>query len=151
VSGDGVVELRRRLPAPVAEVFRWWTQPELLCEWMSPSGTAEVKMDLRVGGAMLIVMKHEGTVVRHVCEFLEVVPPTRLVFSWSSPYTGAQPSIVTLELEPDGESATNLSLVHNQLPEEAAESHRGGWGAILDRLAGGLTPQAAEMESHRAG
>jgi len=40
-------------------------------------------------GAMLIVMKHEGTVVRHVCEFLEVVPPTRLVFSWSSPYTGA--------------------------------------------------------------
>jgi len=139
VSGDGVVELRRRLPAPVAEVFRWWTQPELLCEWMSPSGTAEVKMDLRVGGAMLIVMKHEGTVVRHVCEFLEVVPPTRLVFSWSSPYTGAQPSIVT------------LPLVHNQLPEEAAESHRGGWGAILDRLAGGLTPQAAEMESHRAG
>jgi uncharacterized protein YndB with AHSA1/START domain len=136
VSGLVVIEIRRRLPAPVAEVFRWWTEPDRLQEWMSPIGTVEAEVDLRVGGALRIVMRGDGTVIEHFGEYLEIEPPRRLVFTWRSPFTGAEPSLVTLELEPEGASATQLRLVHSRLLESALTSHRDGWGAMLDRLRG---------------
>ena len=140
MSGAGQIEIRRTLPEPIAEVFRWWTDPELLQEWMSPVGTVDAEVDLRVGGALRIVMKDAGIVIEHVGRFVEIEPPRRLVFTWQSPYTGAQPSLVTVELEPEGDR-TRLRLVHAQLPETATESHRGGWGAMIERLAGKLTSE----------
>jgi len=135
--GPDALEIERRLPAPVDEVFRWWTEPERLQEWMSPVGTVEAEVDLRVGGSIRIVMRGDGMVIEHQGTFLEIVPPRRLVFTWMSPYTGPQPSVVTVELEPDG-GATRLRLIHQQLPEAAMTSHRGGWGAMLNRLEGRL-------------
>jgi uncharacterized protein YndB with AHSA1/START domain len=133
-----VFEIQRRLPAPVTEVFSWWTEPERLQEWMSPIGTVEAEVDLRVGGALRIVMKGDGTVIEHLGEYVEIEPPRRLVFTWASPFTGDEPSLVTIELEPDGLDATLLRLVHSRLPESAAASHEDGWGAMLDRLRGRL-------------
>jgi glutathione S-transferase len=132
--GPDAVEIHRRLPAPVDEVFQWWTDPERLREWMSPVGTVEAEVDLRVGGTIRIVMRGDGMEIEHLGTYLKIEPPHRLVFTWTSPYTGPHPSIVTLELEPDGVGATRLHLVHQQLPEAATASHRGGWGAMLDRL-----------------
>jgi uncharacterized protein YndB with AHSA1/START domain len=110
---------------------------------MSPVGTVEAEVDLRVGGALRIVMRGEGTVIEHFGKYIEIDPPRRLVFTWASPYTGAEPSLVTLELEPAGAEATHLLLVHRQLPESVANSHRGGWGTMLDRLSGKLPAGAA--------
>jgi len=134
----GVIEINRRLPAPIAEVFRWWTDPELLCEWMTPVGTVEAEVDLRVGGRLRIVMKGEGRVIEHTGEYLEIDPPRRLVFTWVSPYTGSVPSVITVELHAAGDDLTDLRLVHSQLPDEAARWHRGGWDAMLERLDGRL-------------
>jgi uncharacterized protein YndB with AHSA1/START domain len=138
-----VIEIRRRLPAPVAEVFRWWTEADRLREWMSPIGTVEAHVDLRVGGALRIVMRGEGTVIEHFGVYIEIDPPRRLVFTWASPFTGAETSLVTLELEPEGADATQLLLVHSRLPESVARSHRDGWGTMLDRLSGKLPAGAA--------
>jgi uncharacterized protein YndB with AHSA1/START domain len=143
VSGPGTIEIRRRLPAPVADVFKWWTEADRLREWMSPVGTVEAQVDLRVGGALRIVMRGEGTVIEHSGEYLQIDPPRRLVFTWVSPFTGAEPSLVTLELEPDGADATQLLLVHSRLPESVARSHQDGWGTMLDRLSGQLRTGAA--------
>jgi uncharacterized protein YndB with AHSA1/START domain len=143
MSGPGVIEIRRRLPAPPAEVFKWWTEADRLREWMSPVGRVEAQVDLRVGGALRIVMRGEGTVIEHVGEYIEIDPPRRLVFTWTSPFTGAEPSLVTLELEPEGSDATQLLLVHSRLPESVATSHRDGWGTMLDRLSGKLRARAA--------
>jgi uncharacterized protein YndB with AHSA1/START domain len=93
-------------------------------------------VDLRVGGALRIVMHGDGIVIEHIGEYVEIDPPRRLVFTWASPFTGAEPSLITLELEPDGEEATQLHLVHSRLPESAISSHKHGWGAMLDRLRG---------------
>ena len=130
------IEIRRRLPATVAEVFRWWTEPDLMATWMTPTGEAEASVDLRQGGAIRIVMRGAGMVIEHVGTIQEIDPPRRLVFTWASPYTGPKPSMVTLELEPAGDGGTELRLVHSELPEEAAPSHGGGWGAMLTRLEG---------------
>ncbi len=144
MSGPGVVEIRRRISAPIAEVFDWWTQAEKLQQWMSPIGAAEANVDLRVGGAFRIVMKSGDTAIPHTGAFIEIDTPTRLVFTWVSPYTGTDPSLVTVELEPDGENATQLRLVHSQLPGAVAPSHRDGWGTMLDRLAFGLPAKEVE-------
>jgi uncharacterized protein YndB with AHSA1/START domain len=135
VSGPGVVEIRRRIRAPIAEVFDWWTQAEKVRQWMSPMGIAEVSMDLRVGGTFRIVMRSGDTAIPHTGAFIEIETPIRLVFTWVSPYTGPDPSLVTVDLQPDGENATQLRLVHSQLPSSVAPSHRDGWGTMLDRLA----------------
>lgn len=140
----GVIEIRRRLPAAIAEVFRWWTDPGLLGEWMTPTGTVEAEVDLRVGGRLRIVMRGEGRVIEHTGEYLEIDPPRRLVFTWVSPYTGSVPSVITVELHPGGDDVTDLHLVHSRLPDEAARWHRGGWDAMLDHLSGRLKTDGVE-------
>ena len=142
MSGPGLIDIRRVLPGTVTEVFKWWTEPDRLQKWMSPIGTVEAEVDLRVGGALRIVMRGEGTVIEHFGEYLEIDPPRRLVFTWVSPFTGDEPSLVTIELEPKGPDATQLHLVHSQLPESIAASHQDGWGAMLDRLQGRLRARA---------
>jgi len=134
MSGSGSVEIRRRLSAPVAEVFRWWTEAELIQQWMTPVGTVTAAVDLRVGGTFRIVMAGEGSVIEHVGEFLEIDAPRHLVFTWASPFTGPRASIVTIELSDVGPDATELTLRHVELPAEAAASHRDGWGTMLSRL-----------------
>ena len=145
MRGRASVELERRLPASIAEVFRWFTEPDLMARWMTPVGTATAIVDLRIGGALRVVMRGGDTVIEHTGTFTEVDPPRRLAFTWTSPFTGVEPSLVTVELEPGGEQETVLRLRHSELPESAAESHRGGWGAMLGRLAAGM-----EEEESRA-
>lgn len=146
MSGSGVIEIQRRLPAPVGEVFRWWTEADRLQQWMVPEGSVDAKVDLRVGGSFQIVMRGDGMVIEHVGEYIEIEEPRRIVFTWASPYTGPRPSLVTVELEPDGEHGTHLRLIHAELPESVADSHRGGWRAMLVRLDMAIS---ASQESHR--
>jgi uncharacterized protein YndB with AHSA1/START domain len=133
-QGDqGRVRIEMALPAPIEDVYAAWTQPEAMARWLAPMGSAEVEADVRVGGRFRVVMIGDGMSIQHTGEYLTVEPPRRLSFTWQSPYTGAEPSVVTVTLTADGGS-TQLLLLHERLPEGAAESHRGGWGAILQRL-----------------
>jgi uncharacterized protein YndB with AHSA1/START domain len=132
VSEALVVE--RLVPASVEDVFAAWTTPERMAEWLSPVGHAEAEADLRVGGTFRVVMADERSRIEHSGEYLELHPPSRLVFTWVSQYTGPEPSVVTVELHPH-EEGTRLVLTHDRLPAEVLESHRGGWAAMLDRLA----------------
>lgn len=130
----GAVEVRRVLPATPEEVFLAWTDPEHLQQWMSPVGAAEADVDLRVGGRFRVVMKGAGLAIEHTGEYLEIEPPERLAFTWRSPYTGDEPSVVTVVLY-GRDDGTELVLIHERLPEEKAASHGQGWGQMLDRLA----------------
>ena len=133
-QGDqGRVRIEMALPAPIEDVYAAWTQPEAMARWLAPMGHADVEADVRVGGRFRLVMIGGGTSIEHTGEYLRVEPPHELSFTWQSPYTGAEPSVVTVTLTAYGDS-THLLLLHERLPEDAAESHRGGWGAILQRL-----------------
>ncbi len=137
------VEVRRRLAAPIEEVFRWLTEPERLCQWMSPVGSAEARVDLRVGGELRIVMRGDGRVIEHTGTYLLIEPPYRVAFSWVSPYTGDRPGVVTIQLSGAGEGLTDLLLTHAELPPDAAPSHSQGWTSMVRRLDDGLRQEAA--------
>ena len=131
------VEVRRVLPAAPRDVFRAWTDPDLLARWMTPVGEAEATVDLRPGGVFRVVMRGEGRTIEHTGEYLEVEPPHRLAFSWLSPYTGGRPTRVTVMFEAAG-AETAVTLIHELLPADAVDSHQGGWGRMLERLAAAL-------------
>lgn len=75
----------------------------------------------------------DGRRIEHTGEYLRLDPPHALSFTWVSVYTGPDASVVTVTLTARGEH-TLMQLSHERLSAAAAESHRGGWGAILDRL-----------------
>jgi uncharacterized protein YndB with AHSA1/START domain len=70
-------------------------------------------------------------------ENLEVDPPRRLVQSfralWSDDVKAAGSSRVTWEIEPVG-SSCRLTVIHDQLPDDANSELYGGWPMILSGL-----------------
>jgi uncharacterized protein YndB with AHSA1/START domain len=149
---DGAVVVRRSIATSPSRLFRAWTDPDKLARWMSPVGHAEVDVDLRVGGVLRVTMIGEGRRIEHVGEFLELQPPHRLAFTWLSPYTGGVATRVTVDLV-GTDDGTDLTIRHELLPTDAVESHAGGWGALLDRLAAlaaATTEEEEEEERHVA-
>ena len=136
-NNRSVVWIERQLLAPPEVVFARWTDPPSMARWLSPTGEAEVEAEVRVGGRFTVVMLGDGTRLQHTGEYLAIEPPRRLSFTWVSPFTGEQPSIVTVELAPS-RGGTMLRLTHERLPADEVEPHQGGWGSIIDNLAATL-------------
>jgi uncharacterized protein YndB with AHSA1/START domain len=151
-DGATVARIERLLPSPPEVVYRAWTDPLILGRWMSAFGRAEVTADVRVGGRLHVAMVDDDVRIEHEGVFLVLDPPSRLSFTWRSPYTGPEPSVVTVELTPRG-AGTRLVLTHERLPDEVVTSHLGGWGRMVDRLAdllgAGAGPAAAAEEVAR--
>jgi len=78
--------LQRRFYRPRENVFRAWTDPEVLRRWWCPEGwiPAEIEVDLRVGGSYRIGMRRRsGGEPVYVCgSFLEVDSPEKLAYTW---------------------------------------------------------------------
>ena len=126
-------------------VYRAWTEPDLLKQWFAPKPwtTPEAHLDVRAGGGNLIVMRSpEGVDFPNRGQYLEVIPNQKLVFT--DAYTGDwQPSerpymTVVLSFEPDGIN-TKYSAAVQHWSETDREDHekRGfyeGWGICADQL-----------------
>jgi uncharacterized protein YndB with AHSA1/START domain len=112
-SRDRELVLSATLDAPREKVWRCWTEPALLKRWLAPDPwtTPHAELDLRPGGANLIVMRSwEGDDMPNPGVYLEVVPNEKLVFT--NAYTaGWEPSekpfmTVIVTFEDDGAGRT---------------------------------------------
>jgi uncharacterized protein YndB with AHSA1/START domain len=128
---DNVVEYETRVRASPETVFRYFTDPARMVEWMGTEAT----LDPRPGGVCRV--DPAGHAVMSGA-FLEVDPPRRVVFTWgweNEQYaTPPQSTLVEVSLVPDGED-TLVRLTHRRLKSAAVAFHRGGWGHYLPRLA----------------
>lgn len=133
------------IPAPRQEVYRAWTDPELLKQWFAPRPftTPVARLDVRPGGASLIVMRDPGGVdMPNTGVYLEVVPNERLVFT--NAYTQAwEPSerpfvtfIVTFEDEAGGTRYTARARHWSVADREMHEGmqFQAGWRQCADQL-----------------
>lgn len=80
---DCTVVSERILPFAPATVFAVFADPAQLARWWGPTGFTSTiqEFDLRPGGAWRITMHGPGgTAYPNESEFLEVSPPSRLVF-----------------------------------------------------------------------
>jgi uncharacterized protein YndB with AHSA1/START domain len=143
---DRELVLTRLIDAPREKLYRAWTEPALLKRWFAPLPytTPHAEMDVRPGGASLVVMHGpDGNDIPCPGVYLEVVPNARLVFT--DAYTAAwEPSakpfmtvILTFEDEA-GKTRYTARVRHWTIADREAHEKMGfhqGWGQCTDQLA----------------
>ena len=143
---DRDLVLTRTIDASSETLYRAWTDADLLKRWFAPAPytTPHAELDVRPGGANLVVMRApDGSEFPSRGVYLEVVPHRRLVFT--DAYTEAWiPSpkpfmTVILTFEPDGARTLYTARVrHWTLADREAHEAMGfhqGWGQCADQLA----------------
>ena len=122
---------------PGADAVRRVARPEKLGAWMRPRAISETRAetDPRVGGEFRIVMVRDRTDLVHRGTYREIDPPSRLVFTWSSPATDHRDSVVTVTFEPARSGSTLVEIHQVGLPDDAsAAGHTEGWSDALAKL-----------------
>lgn len=141
-----ILKLERVIDAPVTNVWRCWTDPELLKQWFCPKPwfVSEARIDLRPGGEFLTVMNGpDGEQFPNVGVILAVEPQRRIVTTdaflpdWIPSDRAFMVGETIFEDAGDGKTLYRASAMHWN--EEALKEHeqmgfREGWGAATDQL-----------------
>ena len=139
------LQVRRRYSAPRDLVFRAFTEADLLEKWFCPAPQVALQvaqLDLRVGGRYRLLYRFPGDlVVPVVGEYRTILPPRKLVFTWTweapDPFAGVETLVTVDLLEKDG--GTEVVVTHENFPtEEKMRQHQSGWAATLERLGAAL-------------
>lgn len=146
-SGREII-LTRVLNAPRELVWKTWTEPKHVDQWMGPRGfkTKTDSMDVRPGGTWHYVMSHaEYGSFDNLITYREVVRPERLVYSHGTSEEPEQFHVTVTFVEEGGK--TRLTM-HSVWPSvEAFEAVRkfnveDGGKQTLERLAEHLATQS---------
>ncbi len=126
-----VLQREIRVAAQPETVFEFFTDPAKMVRWMG----LEAALDPRPGGIYRVDVNGKNVAKG---EFVEVTPPSRVVFSfgWDEEAHPIPPGSSTVEVTftPDGDG-TIVRLVHRDLPADAIADHTKGWDHFLGRLA----------------
>ena len=139
----------RLIAAAPEPLFDAWLDPEALAVWMRPGNAThtDVTADPRVGGEFRIIMHNLDAPIVHRGTYLTIDRPRRLAFTWRSPVTDDQDTLVTVDFEPRA-SGTEVVITHERLAHQAAvEAHTDGWTdclAGLDAFATRATEEATK-------
>lgn len=126
--------LRRAFTASRQRVFRAWIEPEALQHWFRPRGMGVTvsSLDARVGGSFRFDVEDGSSMVG---TYLQIVPPEKLVFTWSGGATQGRETVVTLDFLDQG-PVTEVVLTHERLSTPEMRALFGaGWQPLLDALA----------------
>jgi uncharacterized protein YndB with AHSA1/START domain len=149
--------MTRTFDAPVEDVWRAWTEPELVKRWWGPTGfTAPIaEMDVRKGGTSLVCMRAPaefgGQDLYNTWTYVTVIPMERLEFVQTftdadrNPVEPAElglppgiprdvPHVVTFTALDSGR--TEVSVTESGYASaELADFSRGGMDQCLDKMA----------------
>jgi uncharacterized protein YndB with AHSA1/START domain/DNA-binding MarR family transcriptional regulator len=142
VKMDKTIQITRKLPAPLAEVWEMWTQVENLRQWMSPEGwtTPEASIDLSIGGHIHIVMggkpiEHIGSnaTVSFQGTYTIIEQPHRLVFTWN--WEGQQGTQVMVLFRALSATRTEITLIHTGFTNDRSiKEDTYAWTSTLNHL-----------------
>lgn len=145
-SSDRELILTRLIDAPREKLYRAWTEPELLKQWFAPLPwtVSEAKLDVRVGGSNLIVMRGpDGTEMPGRGVYLEVAPNERLVVTdaYSEAWQPSEKPFMTIVLtfeDKDGATLYTARVLHWTEADREAHEKMGfheGWAKATEQLA----------------
>ncbi len=143
---DRELVLTKILDAPRDKVWRCWTEPLLLKQWFAPKPwtTPRAEMDVRPGGASLVVMRGpDGREFPNPGVYLEVVPNEKLVFrdayskAWEPSAKPFMTAVLTFEDAGAGKTKYTARVSHwtaeDRERHEAMGFHK-GWGQCANQL-----------------
>jgi len=131
--------LVRRIKARPQVVFDAITTPEGIANWWGPDAgpVLVAETDVRVGGRYRVRFRMlDGSEHESRGQYLEIVPPERLVMDWRwiGGVEDSGESRVEIVLRPIPEG-TELTFTHSRLAgEESRRSHEEGWIGALRKL-----------------
>lgn len=136
--------ITRTFDAPRALVFEAWIDPRHAINWWGPRDypATHMEIDARPGGRWRHRLRStaDGRELWHDGVFREVVPPERLVFtfSWEEEGERGLENLVTVTFAEEG---GRTRMTFRQTPFRSADEragHEGGWTSTFDRLDGHL-------------
>lgn len=138
--------LERVLDATPAQLFRCWTEPELMKLWFVPRPwtLAQAETDVRPGGSSHVVMRSpEGQEFPNRGVYLEVVPDRKIVFTdaYTADWVPTEKPFFTaiVSFEPIEEGKTRYTARARHWRREDLEAHEQmgfheGWGQCATQL-----------------
>ncbi len=149
MSQEYLLSFERKVSASPADLFRGWTNDDMLIQWFTPKPwkTSYAHLDLRHGGAFATLMEGpEGEKMEGEGCVLDFVLERKLV--WTNMMRadfvpnvlsdGAFGFVATLEFIPEGDGALYRATVRH-MDEQGMKAHEemgfeAGWNAALDQL-----------------
>jgi len=135
----GRIQLERTLASNIEDVFRAWTEPEILVKWFHASENVTIQranIDLRIGGSYCLTMQDHGHVCTITGTYLTIQAPNILEFTWQWDDKSKDPeqTIVKVELS-SCMVGTFLRITHKNLSSErSVKEHLWGWEGVLKAL-----------------
>lgn len=132
------LRMQRTYRAPAQLVFEAWTSEEVLRRWWHAGHdweTTDAEVDLRVGGAVRVVMRdpHKDVEYGGGGSYTEIEPPSRLAFTWRWDGDDRR-QLIEIDFE-EADGATTVRFTHSGLRDaEEVRSHEDGWGKVFDNL-----------------
>jgi uncharacterized protein YndB with AHSA1/START domain len=123
-KSDREVVVTRTIDAPARLVFEAWTKAELFKQWWVPKSFGmtlrSCELDVRVGGGYRLVFGADAAnTMAFFGKYLEVVPPSRLV--WTNEEGGDAGPVTTVTLE-EKDGKTLVVLTERYPTKEALDA-----------------------------
>lgn len=133
-TSDRELVVTRTVNSPARLVFKAFTEADLFRQWWVPRSYGlnllSCDMDVRVGGEYRLVFQHEESTMAFFGTYVEVTPPSRLVWT-NEEGDGVTVSTVTFS-ESDGRTVV---VVHDLYPsKDALDANFGSTGAMPEAL-----------------
>lgn len=137
--GPDTLDMRRYYAAPVALMWRLWTDPAHFARWWGPEGArcSRCEIDLQPGGAWITTITSPDCTMHTVSGvYREVVAPERLVYTWGwhGEAGRGHESTVTVTLRAVGDGC-EVCVLHENLGQDQPDRHLSGWSSALECLA----------------
>src|SRR4051795_4172375 len=133
----------RTFNGPARLVFEAWSKPELLRRWWAPKSFGvsfiSCEADVRTGGTYRFVFGHPASEqpMAFFGKYLEVTPPSRLV--WTNDEGGEGGAVTTVTFEERG--GETLVVMHDLYPSKEALD-----AAIASGSTGGMPETFAQLD-----
>jgi uncharacterized protein YndB with AHSA1/START domain len=124
---SGRLRMVRIYQTPVEEMFAMCKNPSTFFTFMGDVSRGVI--DYKVGGKFQVPNDYGGI----TGEFLEIVPDTKIAFSWLQGCTGPlSNSKVSLSFKATDKGDARIELIHDGLTsEEDMAAHRQGWESVF--------------------
>jgi uncharacterized protein YndB with AHSA1/START domain len=147
-TSDREVVVTRTINGPARIVFDAFSKPELLKRWWTPKSFGvfflTCEADVRVGGRYRFVFGLEGSPpMAFTGKYLEVTPPTRLV--WTSDESDAGESVTTVTFEEKGGKTLVVMREVHASKEALDATLASGWDEGMRETLGQLDELAAML------
>ncbi len=130
----------RTINAPARIVYEAWTKPELFRQWWVPKSFGltllSCDLDVRVGGQYRLVFAHGDSQMAFFGRYLEVIPPSRIV--WTNEEGEDAGPVTTATFEEKG--GKTLVVLHELYPSKEsldaamASGEKSGLDETFDQL-----------------